>query len=85
MPLYGHFFHWDTELLGKKEQLDVEDPCGEVLAREYLLSCLSGEEFEAALSVADVADSDDSENGVKSVHEEVAEEGALQWCEYLER
>ncbi|TFY70257.1 hypothetical protein EVG20_g2748, partial [Dentipellis fragilis] len=77
VPLDGHLRDGDARLLREEQQLDVEDPCCEVLLREDRARSLAGEELEAALRVADVPDADDAQDRVQTVHEEVADEGAL--------
>ena len=77
MPLDRHFLYGYTKLLSEEQEFDVEYPCWEVLVWEDLLSGSAGEEFEAALGVADVANADYAQDGVKAVHEDVAEERTL--------
>jgi hypothetical protein len=74
-----HLFHRDAKLFGEQQQLYVEYPGREMLTGEYLLGSLSGEKFETALGVSDVA------NDAQGVHEEVAEEGMPCPCEHFDR
>ena len=77
VPLDGDLCDGHALGLGEEEELDVEDPGGEVLVGEDLLRGAAREELEAALGVADVADADDAEDGVEAVHEHVPDERAL--------
>ena len=53
-----------------------------MLCREYMLSGLAGEQLEATLCVADMANADDAENGMQTIHEYVADQRALYRVEH---
>lgn len=77
MPFYGYLRHGHFEPLCQQKQLDVENPRRQMLGREYLHCGATREEFESTLRVANVAYSDDTQDSVEAVHEDVAEEGSL--------
>jgi hypothetical protein len=78
----------DAQRLGEQQELDVEYPCREVLARKERAGGGAREQLEPALGVAHVADARDAKHGVQAVHEEVAQDGPLRaflgvrthWC-----
>ena len=77
MPRDGHFGDWDVQRLGEQQELDVEYPRREVLAREELAGGGTREQLKPALGVAQVAYARDAKHGVQAVHEEVAQDGPL--------
>jgi hypothetical protein len=77
MPRDGHLDDGDARRLGEQQELDVEYPCREVLAREERAGGSAREQLEPALGIAQVADARDAQHGVQAVHEEVAQDGTL--------
>lgn len=68
VPFDRDLFYWDVKHLGEEQNLDIEDPRRQVLTGEDLLGSSSCEKLEPALGVADVANTEHTEDCVEAVH-----------------
>lgn len=77
MPFNRHLFHRSAEHPGEEQNFDVKDPGRQVLTGEDLLRSFPGEELESALGITDMANTEHTENCVKTIHQEISKKRAL--------
>lgn len=77
MPLDWNLCDGNAQLFGQEQEFHVEYPGGKMLSWKYLLCSRTREQLEAALCIPDMSNTDDPEDGVQAVHENIAKKRAL--------